>query len=583
MGSEIEDVQNNLSSNIESVQNNLSSNIESVQNNLSSNIESVQNNLSSNIESVQNNLSSNIESTQTDVNSLSKQVDGLLDTKLKTQSWRITTSGCNTGLPLDYDFSKDDDFPGVSETSFLLQKEFVPIPGMGMVPASAIQAFGGKFNTTVQNYNYMWNTYSLLESDFHIFAGDNQYNEHTFDRNIGGYIFGIYNPGQKCVYDENNVLIGKVDLTEKEVVDTMEISHKNTEFKHFLNVLGKDNAMVCLDDHDYAWNNSFNDYPYSNFYGNCNKTFWKDTMGLTNIAPKNQGNFNSVMRNVGTKIVQLLVLETHYYADVEDNGEGAAGTAYTGANYFDRVVYVHSENATYFGEEQWAWLELELMKEADLRVITLGPEILYSSGASCYQNSIQNYPFELQRLSNLIRKTKANGIVFIACDSHLGLISKSGPDFPYPIYNIQVPSLDHNEINSNTLTNDKLAIPNYPSCESSKQQQTGIACIDFTHDVEEPYVTLSHKRIYGVGVAYKDTKDSSLWSRELSNVPKIDILLSDLIVKDDVPEDFDWKTDMTTYPLKESAKVETKDWVPNQILTDVQVPFVGPADYKMRL
>jgi len=510
-------------------------------------------------------------------------VQNIIKTKLPTAPYRITSSGCNFGIPNDYNFADDADFPGVESVSFMAQKEILTLSTGVKIPISGLFPVFFNWATTVKNHNYIWNSYNILEPDFHIGAGDNSYNELTFDRNIGDFIANQFNVGRKNVYDEAGELVEQVDLTEEEVVDTMKIIYsKNEEFMSFINNVGKDNMMINFDDHDYGWNNGYGDYKYSDFYGNAVKTFWTNEVGLTTMPPKNQGGYSSQMRDAGDHKVQIISLDPHYYANVEDDGVGVSDSgAYTIVNAFNRNVYVQSNDSSILGEVQWAWLETELLKEADLRVITMGPKVFFTTSTQSNINSFQNYPFELQRLSNLIRKCKANGIVFVTCDSHQGSISKAGDDFPYPIHNIHTCSIDHNEATSATntgLVGDRLAVPNYPTCESSKQNQTGIMCIDFHHDAVEPYIEIGHKRIYGVGVDRKTAKDSSLWHRELVDNHTVCVPLSSLVVKEDVPSDFNWRTDMSSYPLEHSTTVQTKNWVAEQLLNQVQSPLDGTRD-----
>ena len=73
-----------------------------------------------------------------------------------------------------------------------------------------------------------------------------------------------------------------------------------------------------------------------------------------------------------------------------------------------------------------------------------------------------------------------------------------------------------------------------------------------------------------------------MWHREIAEVPKVVIQLSDLNVNETVPADFDWRNDMTTYPLTTSTTVETKNWVPEQLLNTSQSPLSGErAGYKV--
>lgn len=85
------------------------------------------------------------------------------------------------------------------------------------------------------------------------------------------------------------------------------------------------------------------------------------------------------------------------------------------------------------GETQWQWLEQELKKPADLRLIGSGSQ--FSIEYNGYE-AWANFPLEQQRFLDLVKKTKANGVMFITGDVHYAEISKLEKPGLYPIYDV---------------------------------------------------------------------------------------------------------------------------------------------------
>ena len=82
------------------------------------------------------------------------------------------------------------------------------------------------------------------------------------------------------------------------------------------------------------------------------------------------------------------------------------------------------------GKHQWIWLENELKKPADVRIICTGTQFgIEWNGYEAWAN----FPNERKRMVELIKSTKANGVLFISGDVHYSEISKLDTTF-YPLY-----------------------------------------------------------------------------------------------------------------------------------------------------
>lgn len=89
--------------------------------------------------------------------------------------------------------------------------------------------------------------------------------------------------------------------------------------------------------------------------------------------------------------------------------------------------------ARLLGAEQWQWLEAQLAQPADLRIF--GSSVQFAAegtGWECWAN----FPHERQRLLDLIRRQRSNGVVMISGDMHYGEISRLQAPGLYPLWDL---------------------------------------------------------------------------------------------------------------------------------------------------
>ena len=95
------------------------------------------------------------------------------------------------------------------------------------------------------------------------------------------------------------------------------------------------------------------------------------------------------------------------------------------------------------GEKQWRWLAEQLKVPAELRIIGSGVQVVPDEHG---WEMWGNFPRERRRLFNLIRETKANGVVFLSGDRHLAEISclpaNHAVGVGYPLFDITSSSLN---------------------------------------------------------------------------------------------------------------------------------------------
>lgn len=87
--------------------------------------------------------------------------------------------------------------------------------------------------------------------------------------------------------------------------------------------------------------------------------------------------------------------------------------------------------ATLLGEAQWQWLEAQLRVPADVRLI--GSSVQFAADGSGWEGWA-NFPRERARLVDLLRRTRAEGVVFLSGDMHYAELSSVDVEGGYPLW-----------------------------------------------------------------------------------------------------------------------------------------------------
>ncbi len=178
--------------------------------------------------------------------------------------------------------------------------------------------------------------------------------------------------------------------------------------------------LATWDDHDFGKNDGGAEYPKRVEAQKEFLDFWGDP--ADSPRRKRAGVFDSKMFGPEGKRVQIILLDTRYF-----RGPLKAGERRVGGKYYPEP----DATVPMLGEEQWKWLEAELKKPADIRIIGSGIQVVPESSG---QETWANLPKERQRLFDVIAKTKANGVFMISGDRHWSEFSCVTENVPYPIY-----------------------------------------------------------------------------------------------------------------------------------------------------
>jgi alkaline phosphatase D len=98
-----------------------------------------------------------------------------------------------------------------------------------------------------------------------------------------------------------------------------------------------------------------------------------------------------------------------------------------------------SRAATILGPDQWTWLEEQLRKPADLRLLVSSIQVVPEEHA---WESWSRFPLEHKRLYRMIKATKAEGVIILSGDRHMAELSRHPDAAGYPLYDLTASGLN---------------------------------------------------------------------------------------------------------------------------------------------
>jgi alkaline phosphatase D len=188
--------------------------------------------------------------------------------------------------------------------------------------------------------------------------------------------------------------------------------------------------MVAWDDHDYGLNDGGKHFAFRRLSERIHERFW-------GLADKDVGAWPGTYysRSFGPEgqRTQIIMLDTRFFrSDLTDTDDASVKGK-------ERYMPSSDPNQDMLGNDQWTWLENELQKPADLRLIVSSIQVM--SDAHGWE-AWSRLPAERQRLYRLIRETGAQGVVFVSGDRHTGFLYKADDLLPYPVYELTASSFN---------------------------------------------------------------------------------------------------------------------------------------------
>ncbi|MGL5137193.1 MAG: alkaline phosphatase D family protein [Beijerinckiaceae bacterium] len=245
----------------------------------------------------------------------------------------------------------------------------------------------------------IWDAISAYKPELFIFAGDNVYGD---------------------------IRNGKPVSDDAELLETLTTAYGRAALiPGMARLRAATPHLATWDDHDYGKNDAGEEFIHKQAAQRLFNDFWK----LPQDDPRRQraGVYHAQSFGPPGKRVQVILLDTRSFRSA------LKPTDTRNAKGRERYVPDDSADKTMLGAAQWAWLEQQLKEPAELRLIVSSIQVIADGHG---WERWGNFPRERQKLYDLIGATKANRVVFLSGDRHIGALYRETRGTPYPLSEI---------------------------------------------------------------------------------------------------------------------------------------------------
>ena len=192
-------------------------------------------------------------------------------------------------------------------------------------------------------------------------------------------------------------------------------------------------VLSVWDDHDYGENDAGREYPKKYESRDIFFDFWH--VPADSPRRKHAGIYGSHRFEEAGKVLQVILLDTRFFRDpLKRNPKSLPPDSPFKNDYQPDPT----PGKTLLGAEQWRWLGDRFREPADVRIVCSSIQFGHQYNG---WESWTNLPNEQTKMIDLIRQTRANGVIFISGDVHWGEISVRRPRDLYPVHDVTASGL----------------------------------------------------------------------------------------------------------------------------------------------
>ncbi|MCS6946414.1 MAG: alkaline phosphatase family protein [Steroidobacteraceae bacterium] len=198
-------------------------------------------------------------------------------------------------------------------------------------------------------------------------------------------------------------------------------------------------VLAIWDDHDYGEDDAGAEYPAKEASRAVFCDFWNEPPSSPRRS--RDGIYDAVYLQSGDRRLQIILPDLRFNRtpirrrDLGDQSykDWSRALELAGKPVPGPYEPNWDPNATMLGTAQWQWLEAELRKPADLRILASSLQVVADFPG---WEAWVNYPADRQRLLDALRRTGAASLVCISGDTHYGELSLLNDGAPYPLWDL---------------------------------------------------------------------------------------------------------------------------------------------------
>lgn len=218
---------------------------------------------------------------------------------------------------------------------------------------------------------------------------------------LGDAIYGDYDVATKSAYA----------VTPKTLRREWQVLADNPDWQNLIEHIP---VMATWDNHDYGHHSAGAEFPlqaeseeiFLDFFGEPSASWRRSRAGV----------YDSKIFGPEGRRVQVVLLDTRSFKSVPvlaQRPEGVAGS-------LGKYAPNHDPAASLLGEEQWRWLEQELQRPADVRLVASSGQVIADQKG---MDEWGNYPLERARLLALIASAESDRSLLLSGNVHFSEIS----------------------------------------------------------------------------------------------------------------------------------------------------------------
>jgi len=176
-------------------------------------------------------------------------------------------------------------------------------------------------------------------------------------------------------------------------------------------------VMATWDNHDYGTRAGGAEFPLKRVSRDIFLDFFDEPAGSARRL--REGVYDAKTFGPKGRRVQVILLDTRYFKGPTIRDERSSEEKQA-LDIIGKYAPNDDPDVALLGAAQWAWLEEQLNKPAELRLIASGTQIIPDEKG---MDERGNYPLERQRFIDLLRSTKVNGVILLSGNVHFGEVS----------------------------------------------------------------------------------------------------------------------------------------------------------------